>query len=332
MYFIRFTLLLAVCGLAQPTAMAQMLQNRIDFLGEYYWQPLLYNPCFAGSRALPTVGVSGRWSSAYGSNPYTISAFAHTNVDTIRSAFGITTTYHHYDDYSVIGGTRYPTNKRYLDINGLYNYRFVLSKQAVIQVGVQAGILHFDSQDPIYNNPFNPQPVVLLNERAIKFNWGFAALITWRNWYLGATMAHFNQPTFQFTQPGTNHQFSRTMFLQTGYSINIADRFYIQPSVMMQAFLIKSGIANTAFRPLLDINLQLDYQHRLFVGAAYRINGDPYFMSVKAGGRIGKTQLSAAYHFSRNAGNAQRIEATLGLFLWQNNDGVDVLYELEEAE
>lgn len=313
-------LLLCIClyWAVSPTAFAQSFQNRVEYLAEYYWQPLLYNPCFAGSMALPTVAVSGRWSAEGNTNPYTINAFAHFNVDTIKSAFGIAATYHRYDDEIIVGNDVYPTNKTYLNINAMHNYRFVLSETAVVQVGFQAGIIHFDTQDPIYNNPFNPQPVVLLNERAVKFNLGIGALFTLRNFYFGANLAHLNEPTFQFTQPGMSHQFRRTLFLQSSYNIDIANKLYVQPSVILQAYLAQSYAfgSSVAFQPLLDLNVQLDYLHRFFVGTAYRINGNPYFMSVKAGVRLGNTQVSAAYHFSDN-NTAQRIEAMLGLYLWQ---------------
>lgn len=323
-----YWLLLLVCISSLPL-IGQSFQDQIGFMSEYYWQSPIYNPCFAGSRSLPTVGLSGAWSDVRNQNPYTLNAFGHFYLDTIKSSFGLTTTYHRYGDTFVYDGVLYPTNKVYFNANGLYNYTFLLNSNVAIQVGAQLGIVHFKTQDVVYNSPINPQPVVLLNERAIKFDLGFGVLLTAGNFYFGTNIAHINEPTFQFYNISAMHRFGRTLYLQTGYNISIADKWYIQPSMMLQSYLIRTyNNSSSVIKPLIDVNLQLNYKQRFFVAAAYRINGDPFFMSVKAGGRFGNTQLSAAYHFGK--GNAtytpQRIEASLGLFLWDNKEYI----ELEE--
>ena len=300
---------------------AQSLQNQVDFMGEYYWQSPLYNPCFAGSTALPTIGVSGRWGSEGNNNPYTLNAFAHFYLDTIKSGIGIVSTYHRYDDTYTYNNEILPTNKTYFNANLLYNYLIRISDNAIMQLGAQVGVVHFKSIDPVYNNPYNPQSTILLNERSFKFNLGFGALFTVNNFYAGINFANSNEPTFQFTNPGIIYRVNRTLYVQSGYSFNINDKFYLQPSLMLQSPLMRIyGSGSTPILPLLDINLQFDYKHRLFTALAYRINGDPFFMSFKVGGRIKNTQLSLAYHLGKNNLNAapQRIEAMVGFFLWND--------------
>ena len=292
------------------------------YLGEYYWQSLLYNPCFAGNHDLPTIAFSGRLSSENTRNPYTLNGFAHGRIDSLHSGFGISATYHRYDDTYYFDGQNVPTDKRYLLISGLYNYEWRPSDDLGLKVGVAASALHYQTYDPPIYGSGGGQTVVALNERKFKLNLNFGLLAQWKNLQAGLSFEHINKPVFQFTQPGTQHRFQNTLYTHLAYKWVLGDRWLIQPSAMGM-WVISNQSFGGAAKYVSDFNLLLFYNKVVFTGVSYRLNEDPYFLAISAGARLGgQIQLSGAVHLVDNsfANYKPRYEATIGFYLWNNEE------------
>lgn len=292
------------------------------YMGEYFWQTLLYNPCFAGDHDLPTLGFSGRLSSENTRNPYTINGFLHGKIDSLHSGFGLSASYHHYDDTYYFDGQNVPTDKRHLVISGMYNYEWRPKDDFGVKVGMGGSALHFRTYDPPIYSPGTGQTVVGLNERKFKLNLNFGLLAQWRQLQAGVSFDHINQPSFQFTQPGMQHRFFNTIYTYLAYRFVLSERFTIQPSTMGMWVVNNQGMGS-ANKYIGDLNLRFNYNNTAFIGASYRFNENPYFLAITAGVRLGQQiQVSGAIHLPNKSmiNYKPRYETTIGFYLWNDEE------------
>ncbi|HRI29693.1 MAG TPA: PorP/SprF family type IX secretion system membrane protein [Chitinophagales bacterium] len=296
--------------------------NRIIYPNDYYFALPMYNPAFTGDASQPSISASYRnTQSNLDVNPYTLNFFAQGAVPSLKSGIGINFQYHKFDDtYVNQAQERLPTNKRQMNIGLMYSYMFEVGEISVLRIGLGASLLHYRNTPFVFQGP-SPQPIVPVNERFFKpsFDIGLSANV--KDFYGGIAVKYFNEPRFKFAEPGAEDIIRRNAYIHAGYRLGLLqDMLVLRPAVMVNPLSTGSGFGQGS-QPYVDLSLLASFKDFLFAGATYKINDDPFNLSLLGGIRVGNTaQINASYHFPKKNtpdGNT-RFEVSLALFLRSN--------------
>lgn len=298
-------------------AQTTFVQDRVDYMSEYYNNMLMYNPAYTGDLSQANVGFSNRLGKETADvKPLTFNFFAHTRSFNLNSGFGIKAHYHKFDDKFINqanAGER--TEKRILEIGGLYNYELPLFDRASVNIATNVSALHYQTRSRNFSNPTGTTTQVQ-NERFFKMNIDLGVLFKLEEFRFGMSVVNSNEPQFVFTTSGYDTKtFRRQVFINTSYKFGINDMLYIEPNIMMHSY---TGTTARSLKPLLDFSLLLRYKNHFYAGTSYKLNNAPYKMALILGGRFNGIQLSAAYNVlgkKYDSSNYSRIELMLALYL-----------------
>jgi hypothetical protein len=327
-WFYRSSMFLLLFG-AFTQIMAQQqfgnLFNRVIYANDYYFALPMYNPAFAGDPNQPAIGLSGSFGKApQDIKPMTANIFAHGAIPSLNSGIGLVMQYHKFDDTYIVGAgasqQTFPTNKRLLNLGLIYSYKFEVGDISVLKLGLGASLLHFKSDQIQPSQGPSSQPIQAVNERTFKpsFDIGLSANIL--DFYAGLAIKYFNQPRFKFFEPGMENIFYRSAYIHAGYRwALLQDKLVLRPAVMVNPLATQnSGGFGTGSQPFVDLSLLVSYKDIVFAGTSYKINDDPFFLSLLLGARLGKVfQTTLSYHLPKKntIDGYSRLEASLGFFL-----------------
>lgn len=298
-------------------AQTSLARERVTYMSEYYNNMPMYNAGYTGDLSQPNVGFSNRFGrESISIKPLTFNFFAHTKSANLNSGFGIKAQYHHFDDKFTIGANiGEKTNKRIIEIGGLYSYEMPLFDIASICLGTNISALHYQTRSQNFANPTGTTSQVQ-NERFFKMNIDLGILLKLQDFRFGMSVVNSNEPQFVFTSSGYDTKiFRRQVFLNTSYTFALNNTFYIEPNIMMHSF---TGATARNLKPLLDFTFLLRYKKYFYVATSYKLNNAPYNMSLMFGGRFNSIQISTAYNIlgkKYTSSNYSRIELMLALYL-----------------
>jgi type IX secretion system PorP/SprF family membrane protein len=151
------------------------------------------------------------------------------------------------------------TNNLEINLQGSFQRKI---NRATLSVGGYVGMfsssLNYDELIVV-----NPEPVPFAgkeSQMAVDFGAGF--LLDHRNFYLGLSAKHLNQPSFDFGNDSYANQLRTHNYLLFGYRIRPIGQLRIEPS-----FLLKSvGINNFSY----NVSVMATHQNKINAGIAYR--------------------------------------------------------------
>ncbi len=327
-----------ICLLFSLQISAQTDFTRVPPISEYFFNQLIYNPAFAGEDDQATIGLAMRRSDGTafsnfnlsGVNPSSIYGFIHGNL-LEQIGLGLTVQYENFNDTTLcfqVGGvitnpiSYCQGNRRSLQLGLVQNYKFAVSEGVTVVAGMNVGLMHYRSDNVRQGaNTTSLQT----NERFFKLNVDFGFLLKARALRLGLSMNHVNEPTFQFFANNRPENFRRETHLTGNYTFASYDStFQVQPTFMLNTIIGNNGFFNNN-TTWVDLGILARYKS-LFAGFHYKINHEPYRMSLTVGSRvIDALQLSATVNFKKSStssryNNYSRIEATLGFYLKDFNN------------
>jgi len=307
------------------------LFNRVIYSNDYYFALPMYNPAAAGDANQPSIGVSGSFGKVPpDSKPLNTNFFVHGAIPSLKSGIGLTMQYHKFDDTYLVGAgasqQTFPTNKRLLNLGLIYSYMFEVGEISKLKIGLGASLLHFKTdQIQTFQGP-SSQPVLAANERFFKPSFDIGLSATILDFYAGLAVKYFNQPSFKFYEPGMENIFYRSAYIYAGYRWGILeDKLVLRPAVMVNPLARNTGGFGAGSDPYVDLSLLVSYNDIVFAGTSYKINDDPFFLSLIVGTRLGKVfQTTFSYHLPKKntVDGFSRLEASLGFFL-QSQDSND---------
>lgn len=311
--------LLHICSL--EAQQSNNFLNRVIYSNDYYFSLPMYNPAFTGEDTQPSISISGRTQqSPQEVNPYTVQALAQGFAPSLKSGFGFALQYHKFDDIFYNGlQQQIPTNKRLFNMGLLYSYMFEVGEVSVLKLGLGASLLHFKSDEIYYSSPSSVS-VVAVNERTFKPSFDVGLSATLLNFYIGVSVKYFNEPKFKFYEPGLESTFSRSSYITAGYRLPLLqDRLIIRPSIMVNPLSRNNGnsFGNNG-GTFFDASVLFSYKDIAFAGTSYKLNDDPFYLSLLVGARLNKTyQFTFSYHLPKKSFTEgySRYEASIGLYL-----------------
>jgi type IX secretion system PorP/SprF family membrane protein len=256
-FFNTKTILIAVLVFGFFGTQKAVAQQDAQF-SMYMFNPLSYNPAYAGSRDALSVSLLGRnqWVNIDGA-PVTGTFSLHTPLKNNAIGLGL----------SVIQDEIGPSKNT--AIYGDVSYKFKVSKNSRLAFGLKVGLDMYsanftglrvvDGSDIQYTTPISGQ---------LMPNFGFGAYWYSKKSYLGLTMPKLVRNEFEgITKDGVQSIQDRHLFLTAGHTIKINSVVDFIPSVLVKA-VIDAPLS-------VDVNANFFFYEKLWVGAGYRF-GDSF--------------------------------------------------------
>lgn len=152
------------------------------------------------------------------------------------------------------------TNNLEINLQGSFQKKI---NRATLSFGGYLGMFSssLDYADLIVVNP-EPNLPFSGKESQMAFDFGVGFLLDHRNFYLGLSSKHLNQPSFDFGDASYANQLKTHNYLIFGYRVRPIGQLRIEPS-----FLLKSvGINNFSY----NVSVMATHQNRINGGFAYR--------------------------------------------------------------
>lgn len=152
------------------------------------------------------------------------------------------------------------TNNLEINLQGSFQKKI---NRATLSFGGYLGMFSssLDYADLIVVNP-EPNLPFSGKESQMAFDFGVGFLLDHRNFYLGLSSKHLNQPSFDFGDASYANQLKTHNYLLFGYRVRPIGQLRIEPS-----FLLKSvGINNFSY----NVSVMATHQNRINGGFAYR--------------------------------------------------------------
>lgn len=152
------------------------------------------------------------------------------------------------------------TNNLEINLQGSFQKKI---NRATLSFGGYLGLFSssLDYADLIVVNP-EPNLPFSGKESQMAFDFGVGFLLDHRNFYLGLSSKHLNQPSFDFGDASYANQLKTHNYLLFGYRVRPIGQLRIEPS-----FLLKSvGINNFSY----NVSVMATHQNRINGGFAYR--------------------------------------------------------------
>jgi len=241
-------ILLLVSGMVYAQQDAQFTQ--------YMFNGAFYNPAVVGRESGFRFSALHRsqWlnyttSAGTSGAPITQLITAQGRLDSKNIGYGLT----------IVNDNIGATNNLEINLQGSFQRKI---NRATLSVGGYVGMfsssLNYDELIVV-----NPEPVPFAgkeSQMAVDFGAGF--LLDHRNFYLGLSAKHLNQPSFDFGNDSYANQLRTHNYLLFGYRIRPIGQLRLEPS-----FLLKSvGINNFSY----NVSVMATHQNKINAGIAYR--------------------------------------------------------------
>ena len=265
-------LTLLVCFLGSYTAFAQQDAQYT----QYMFNPLSYNPAYAGSRGgLSLMGLYRyQWAGIEGA-PRNINIGVHSPLATNMAA-GL------YLENDVIG------IHNSFNLYGSYAYHIPIANDSKLSLGLQAGIQNYtadwskidpnDIDDP--TDPSISDNGQLGMQKKLSPNFGLGAYYYADKYFVGVSVPHLLKGTLDNLQQLSQRE--QHYFVSGAYVFSLTEQLDLKPTVLLKA-------ANHS--PLeADINLSLLVNKAIWIGAGYQTTDGMAFNAAyqfKNGLRIG---------------------------------------------
>lgn len=261
---------------------ASLLQAQHDVLSTQYMNSqLLINPAYAGVRNALSVSLLARqqWMGIKDA-PSTYSISAHSPLNKKMASIGASIGHYKAGPYQ---------NNQ---ISAIYAYLLRLNNKLLLSMGMNASAHHFnlglsslkliDVDDPGFMNDV---------ENVIKPNFGIGAFLYGEQFYVGLSVPQIlTYDLSEETNGRLVQQITRSYYFSSGYAFNVDKDVFLKPSFMMRYRPDQSSTT--------DINLQLLWKSKFWIGASYRLNQS---MAGLFNLQLGKSMSVAyAYEFPFN--------------------------------
>ncbi len=221
----------------------------------FMFNKLAYNPAYAGSREVLTIGADYRnqWSGINGA-PKTASIYAHTPFFKQRAGAGL----------SIISDQVGMMNFNYVNLS--YNYRLPLSNGATLSLGLMGrlehGAIDWTKADAIDQND---RLVQATTTSKVQPNFGMGVYYAHDNYYVGLSVPQVMKNAL-YTNLGAVVN-NRNFYLMGGAVIKVNDNIKFKPAALI------SYNPNAPFE--VEVNANFIFMDAFWVGASYRL-GDSF--------------------------------------------------------
>ncbi|EIM75060.1 hypothetical protein A3SI_14544 [Nitritalea halalkaliphila LW7] len=220
---------------------------------QYMFNKTFYNPAFAGQESGYVFSALHRsqWFNYTGTGnaPTTQLITANGRLDKYNLGFGL----------NIVNDDIGPTINQELNLSVAYHRRI---RRGVLSMGLSGGAfastIRFGELDPV-----NPDLVLpdAGRETQINFNIGAGIVYDTRDYYVGISSRHVNQPAFNFGD-GAENPLRNHSYLTAGYRIRSLAMWEFEPS-----FLIKTvGFNNFSY----DVSVIATHNRTISGGLAFR--------------------------------------------------------------
>ncbi len=240
-------LLTGVLALTMISAFAQQDPKFNHFM----FNTLVLNPGSAGMRN----GISAmlmhrtQWAGLGPGSPLTTTFTIHSPVKILRGGVGLSVM---SDEF----GFSFRTQGASLN----YSYHKKI-KEGTLGIGASLGFMR-RSLDPSKfkaldaGDSFIPTGIT----SSTLFDLGLGAWYSTSKYYLGVSMAHVNAASFKLENSNATIPFERNVYLQGGYTFQVADKFKVLPNALVK---INPGATQ------IDLNANVMYNDRIWLGASW---------------------------------------------------------------
>jgi type IX secretion system PorP/SprF family membrane protein len=200
-----------------------LLQAQQDPLySQYYNNPMLINPAFAGSNERLYAGVAYRsqWAGIEG-GPVTFNLNSHMTVANNKVGVGMLAV---EDQLGDIKNTQY---------GGVFSYRIKLS-HSTFSFGMQAGFTRYTTDPNAVKLLNNPDPA--FNQfTETKFNTGAGVLLQSERYTIGLSVPRMLASTVSQGGGQSIQVYSQNFYLYGSYLIYVNERIQFKPSTLLRA-------------------------------------------------------------------------------------------------
>lgn len=233
-----------------------LLAQNNQLYSMFVFNKLQYNPAYAGSKGIPTIGTHYRhqWHGLEGA-PRTITLFGHTPIADKRGGIGLSL----ISDEIGMFNTYYAT--------GAYAYRIAFKNDTKLSIGLQAQYDHSRLDWSKLNLLDNLDVGLPTNQTSLSaFNVGMGLYYSGPRFYVGASVPQFlrNAITSDFYQGIGSLNPLRTYYFMGGLVFDLNSQIKVKPSILI------SYVNNTPFEA--DFNLSVLFLNSFWIGASYRLD------------------------------------------------------------
>jgi type IX secretion system PorP/SprF family membrane protein len=214
---LQFSVLLFVVNLLATLT----VQAQDPLFSQFYASPLSLNPAFAGTTNVPRVvnNFRNQFTNSQG-RFITYSLTADYFIENFNSGVGITL----QTDKQGVGGYRST------DAGLTYAYQLQIKKNKFFRMGIYGNYFRRDLNysNLLFNDEINsgrPSNEVLPNLQTGFFDLGLGGMYYERNFWIGVSARHLNQPDQSLLQDGTDRLPIRTT-VHAGYKIFLQDNCF----------------------------------------------------------------------------------------------------------
>lgn len=200
-----------------------------------------------------------------------------------------------------VGGNIYydktgPLGNFGFNVSGSYGIR--IKKESMISAGISFGMIRFAMENDVTARDANPDVAVLAaQDGKVIPDISFGIYYKWKGLYAGFSIPQIVQSDIKLEvdDPEEMNKLIRHYFIAAGYRFNVADKFQLEPSVLLKA--VKAA-------PLQgDITLRGIYDKMVWLGLSYR-TGDA--VCVFAGVLI-KEMFEVGYAYDITTSNLNSV-------------------------
>ncbi len=317
-----FLLILIAFSSIQLDAQNILTSNReIGYNSQYYFQPTLINPAFAGQNDYMNLSVSHPFRSVNNRNPQFYNVLLQNSFGgDFEGGYGLSFVYQN-SNFDVA------KDKFYL-VNGIVSGGFDFGENWIGKAGLTVGLLH-------YTNTYKSDLDKGTQGAAFfKINLDAGILLTNNNFSLGFSVVQSSEPEFTFTNDLTleedaqvnndireSNRFIRAVYLQAMYDINVSDEL-----LKITPILLLSSRERTTFNNFTPTNnnntLRFElgsnfmFKDMILAGAHVSFLNSNHSVSLMLGTKLAqKYQLAISYDIpSSDVNNYSNLELSLGMF------------------
>jgi type IX secretion system PorP/SprF family membrane protein len=224
---------------------------------QYMYNGMYYNPAFAGkdggfrfSALHRSQWLNYTTASGQGGAPVTQLLTAQGRLDGKNIGYGLT----------IVNDQIGATGNLEINLQGAYHKNF---NRSTLSFGAYVGMYSssIDYEELIVVNP-EPNLPSSGTESQLNFNVGAGLLFDARNYYIGLSSRHINEPNFDFGDGSYANQLKNHSYLLLGYRFRPVGQLAIEPS-----FLLKSVSFNNFSY---EVSVIATYQNKISGGIGFR--------------------------------------------------------------
>ncbi|RAI86950.1 PorP/SprF family type IX secretion system membrane protein [Algoriphagus yeomjeoni] len=225
LYFLRYTFLMFFFF-----EVSSLMAQQDPQFTQYMYNGMYYNPAFAGKDGGLRFSALHRsqWlnyttSTGQGGAPVTQLVSGQGRIEGRNIGYGLT----------IVNDRIGATSNLEINLQGAYHKKL---NRSTLSVGAYFGMFSsaLDYGELIVVNP-EPNLPVAGKESQLNFNFGAGLLLDARNYYIGLSSRHINEPNFDFGDGSYANQLKNHSYLLLGYRFRPVGQLVIEPS-----FLLKS--------------------------------------------------------------------------------------------